>query len=233
MNINLKLLPILGVCLISTACSTTSLNRDLVHQEKVKTVYINKLDSNVSIAKSNRGKIVGTVLGGVVGLPIGSAVDAKTNAKRKEGLNDLQEKINDFNVNVVIQNALEHNLLDSNAFSSEVLITSEFDSTVKKPYLIPVLTPSIVIAANYGSIDIKLNTSTSQKSESNSDKQNQHKGNYSSNQTIASSHLSKDKDINKQYWLDHPIELKEKVVNGLYDVTKQFADDFNSLEKSK
>ena len=231
MNINLRLFSIFSICLMSTACSTTSLNRTLVHQEKIKIVYVNELNGNISIEKSNSGKIIGTGVGGVVGALVGNAIDSSTNSKRAEGLTILQGKINDFNVNKIIQNALTHHVQDSAAFSDEVEVTSEFDSTVKKPYLIPVLTPSIIMSADYSSIDITLKTSTSQKAINSDTKQNQYKGKYESSQIISSASTSKDE--NKQYWIDNPVELKERVVNGLYDVTKQFADDFNSLEKIK
>jgi len=231
MNINLRLFSIFSICLMSTACSTTSLNRTLVHEEKIKIVYVNELNGNISIEKSNSGKIIGTGVGGVVGALVGNAIDSNTNSKRAEGLTILQGKINDFNVNKIIQNALTHHVQDSAAFSDEVEVTSEFDSTVKKPYLIPVLTPSIIMSADYSSIDITLKTSTSQKAINSDTKQNQYKGKYESNQIISSASTSKDE--NKQYWIDNPVDLKERVVNGLYDVTKQFADDFNSLEKIK
>ena len=85
------------------------------------------------------------------------------------------------------------------------------------------------MSANYGVIDILLTTSTTQQSLKNAEKQNQYKGIYSSQQLIESDSLSVSKKDNKQYWLDNPVALREKIVNGLYDVAKQFADDFNSV----
>ena len=35
------------------------------------------------------------------------------------------------------------------------------------------------------------------------------------------------KETNKQYWLDNPVVLREKLVNGLYEVAKQFSEDLN------
>jgi len=226
MNINLKLILTLTLCAAISACASNSpLNRDLIHQEKIQTVNVTQLDENISIQESKSGLVIGAVAGGLIGGAIGSAVDSNINSGRKKNFESMQEGINNFNVNVILKNALQHKLLDGKAFSDSVIIDTNYDQSVKKPYLIPVLTPSVVMSSSYDVIDITLKVTTAQKSPKNA--VNQHKSTYSSQQSIDSISSGSGKEENKQYWIDNLIILKEKIVNGLYDVAEQFADDFN------
>lgn len=229
MNTNLKKFLILCICIASSACSTTKvqLNRDLVHQEKVNTINVNPMVENISIELSNSGTTTGVVAGGLVGALIGGAVDSSINSSRKKSFGEIQESTNVMGSNAILKNALTH-YSEGNAFGENVIINLGFDNSIKKPYLLPILTPSITMSSNYGVIDILLKTSTTQKSSNNSEKQNQYKGSYSSQQVIESDTLDASKEDNKQYWIDNPIILREKIVDGLYDVAKQFADDFNA-----
>ena len=221
----IKLFTIFLVAAISTACTTTTtLNRGLVQQEKIKTVNLNKLDENMSVEASGALK-TGVIAGGVVGALVGGAIDASANAKRKKTLAPLQEKINNIDVNKVLKNALEHHLADGQAFSDDVMVDNEYDQSVKKPFLTPILTPSVIISLDYTELTVSLNSTISQRSLK--DTENRHSSTYSSIQTLDLAIVS-DKEANIQYWLDNPVVLKEKIVDGLYDVSKQFADDFNA-----
>lgn len=205
MNINLKLFAISIICAVATACTTTtSLNRSLVHKEKIQTVNLNHLAENISIELS------------------------AANANKKETFKTIQGNLDDFSSNMVLKAALAHNLLDGNAFSDNVIIDSAFDVSIETPYLIPVLTPSIIMSANYDVIDIVLKTSTTQKAKNGGE--NQYKVIYSSQQIIQTSSTA---EKNKQYWVDNPLVLKEKIVNGLYDVAQQFSNDFNTAVSEK
>ena len=225
MKQHLNLITIFLVAVVSTACTTTTpLNRGLVHQEKIKTVNLNKLDENMRVEASGALK-TGALAGGVVGALVGGAIDASSNAKRKKTLGPLQEKINNIDVNKVLKNALEHHLADGQAFSDDVVVDNEYDQDVKKPFLTPILTPSVVISVDYKELTVSLNAKIAQRSLE--EKENRYSSTYSSLQTIDLDNVS-DKEANIQYWLDNPVLLKEKIVDGLYDVSKQFADDFNS-----
>ena len=222
-----KILTILLITIFSSACTTASkLNRPLVHQEKIKTVNLEKLDHNISIAVSDN-TTTAAVAGGLVGVLIGGAIDSNINSKRNKAIEPLREKVTDIDVNKVLINALTHYLTESKAFASEVVIDSEFDREIKKPYLIPILTPSVVVLANYSGVHVSLAVSTSQKSAKN--KENRYKSVYVSEQDL-DAELATEKEANKEYWMENPILLKEKIVDGLYDVSKQFADDYNSEE---
>jgi len=221
MKINAKLILILTFCAMATACtSTKTLDRTLVQQQKVKTVNLNLLDENISIDKTRTGVIVGGVAGGLIGGAIGAAVDSGTNARRKEGLSLIQQNINNINANAVLKNALQHNLV-GNAFNDDLVILTAFDESDKKPYLTPVLKPSIVMSPNYSAFEVELKASTAY------DSQKRYKATYSS-QKLANTSTGATKEQNKQFWADNPLILKEKLVDALYDVSKQFADDFNS-----
>ena len=222
MKIKAKLILILIVCATATACSSTkNLDRTLVQQKKIKTVNLNQLDENIAIEKADSGLVTGAVIGGVVGGVIGNAIDSGTNKKRKKGFALIQENINNINANAVLKNALQHNLVGS-AFSENLIIDSEYDKSIKKPYLIPILKPSIVMSSNYSSFEVKLKASTTY------DGQKKYKSSYTVEKIADTPGLDPTKEQNKQFWADNPLILKEKLVDALYDVTKQFANDFNS-----
>ena len=222
MKIKAKLILILILCITATACSTTKeLNRSLVQQEKIKTINLNTLDENISIEKSDSGLVTGAVIGGVVGGVIGNAIDSNTNTKRKKGFVSIQENINNIDANAVFKNALQHNLVGT-AFSEDLIIDTAFDQSIKKPYLIPILKPSITMASNYSSFEVGLKVSTTQ------DNNKKYKSKYSSQKLANTAELEPTKEQNKQFWLANPLILKEKLVDALYDVAKQFADDFNA-----
>jgi len=217
---------------LSTACTTTQtpLNRDLIHKEKIQTVNLNQLGQNIRIelANSSSGSTaaalgsVGGAGGALLGSLLGSAIDAGTNSKRVKAFTEIQDKLNDINLNAVLHNALEHNLVGS-AFSESLIIDTEFDRTIKKPYLKPILTANVVMSSNLSTISISLKTSTTQKNQSGDLKQ--YNKSYFSQQFIDDKSLGK--EGNKQFWIDNPIVLKEKLVNGLYHVASQFAEDYN------
>jgi len=226
MNINVKLTLILIFCAVTSACTTTSsLNRDLVHQEKIKTVYVNQMSQNVSVESTNSNSTVGFLLGGPIGYAVGSAVDSNVKSKKQKELSNIQDNINNFSVNAVLKTALQHNLV-GNAFADNVIIDSNFDSSIKKPYLIPVLKPSVTISSDYRVVSVQLKTSTTHKASNGTQKQ--YKGVYTSQKFVGGNASSTDKESNKQFWTDNPILLKEKIVNALYDVAQQFANDFNA-----
>jgi len=230
MNSNIKLLFAAAAGLFLSACaSTPELNRGLVHQEKIKTINLDKMDQNISIQVANNG-VTGAAAGGLIGILVAGAIDGSTNTKRKKALEPYHEVLNDINVNMVLKNALEHNMLDSKAFSEDVVINTEYDKEIKKPYLTPILTPNVIMLANYSGVLVSIVASTAQ--ESAKKKQNKYSSVYQSEQLMDEAFLAK-KEENKQYWKDNPLILKEKIVDGIYDAAKQFTDDFNSEQAAK
>ena len=78
-----KLTTILLICLGASACSVkkVSLNRPLVHQEKINTVYLNSLGENVSIELSDSSSATSAAAGGgFLGAIVGAAVEAGINS---------------------------------------------------------------------------------------------------------------------------------------------------------
>ncbi len=225
-----KILIVLLIAVFSSACTTApKLNRTLVHQEKIRTVNLQKLDQNINIQLSDN-TTTAAVAGGLVGILVGGAIDANINSKRNKALEPLREKITDIDVNKVLINALTHYLSEGKAFSNDVVIDSEYDKDIKKPFLVPILTPNVVILANYSGVRVSLAVSTSQKSANK--KQNRYNSVYVSQQDLDAG-LASDKETSKQFWMDNPILLKEKIVDGLYDVSKQFADDYNAEQDTE
>lgn len=221
----MKLLAIIVISIGLSACaSTPELNRELVHQQKIKTVNLNQLEQNISIDAANN-RTTSALAGGLVGALVGGAIDANTNAKRRKALEPYHAVLDVMDVNKILKNALEHNLIEGNAFSDEVVIDTNFDKSVKANNLTPILTPSVVMLSNYSGIVVALSSSLSQ--DSTDKKQRRYRSTYTSEQPLDSA-LVTQKEDNKQYWLDNPIVLREKIFDGLYDVAKQFADDLNA-----
>ena len=225
MNLNIKVLAAALLCLVLSACATTpELNRELVHQEKINTINLDQMDQNISIEKADN-TATSAAAGGLLGVLVGGAIDGNINSKRRTALEPFIEMLDGLNVNMVLKNALEHNMSDGKAFSEEVVIDSEYDKDIKKPFLTPILSPSVIMLADYSGVGVSLLASTSQKSTTN--KQNRYKRTYASEQAMDAEFLAK-REANKQYWKDNPLILKEKIVDGLYDVAKQFTDDYNA-----
>jgi len=200
MNVNSKLILALITCITATACTTTGgLNRSLVHQEKIQYVDVSLLSQNVVIELSDSNAL---------------------NDSRTRNFGSLQRKIHDINVNAVLKNALQHNLI-GNAFDEDLTIGSQADVSLNDSYLVPILTPTVIMSSDYGAINITLTTTTTQLN-ANGERE-QYDAVYSSKQVIG---VSTSKS-NQLFWNDNPLILKERIVNGLYDVANKFAKDFN------
>lgn len=199
MNTSLNKTLILLVCIACSACTTTQvpLNRTLVHQEKIDSVNVNQMAQNISTE-------------------LASSKDFET----------IQLSTNVMSSNVILKNALTH-YLEGVAFNDDLVINSNLDAGNEKSYLTPILTPRVVMSSDFGVVDVFLTASITQKALKNSQKQNQYEGSYSSRQVISSANFVASKETNKQYWLDNPVVLREKIVNGLYEVAEQFSEDFN------
>ena len=193
MNNRLKQLLILSTCFIVTACSTTNYEQQTVSEKKVKisTVYLNQLAENMSYELAE------------------SEV-----ASDSEFLVVLQTT-NIMGANVILKNALDHSLED-NVFGTDIaVVTPSAENPVSG--LTPVLTPKVVMSADYSEINIELITSSA-------GSQKHHQKVYSSKQGL----LPYGKVNNRRYWIDNSIVLRERIVDGLYDVSKQFAADLNA-----
>jgi len=139
-------------------------------------------------------------------------LDTVGNASKANAFKAVQKNLNDFSTNAVFKAALEHNVLDGKAFSENLVVTSGLEKGVETSNLTPVLSPVVIMSSDYGVVNVVLIA--------HKDGQ---KNTYTSLHKVESHATS-----NKQYWVDNPLVLKEKIVNGLYDVAKQFSDDFNA-----
>ena len=142
---------------------------------------------------------------------------AGSNLSGEKTFDEILETTNVMNANNVLKNALEHALEDgpldgSIAFSSS--LNTEGDTSKQKI----ILTPSIVMSSNFALVDVFLTVV--------SGAENENKEIYFSQQVIENDNSIDNKEANKQYWLDNPIELRQKILDGLYDVATQFAIDF-------
>ena len=225
MNTKLKLIAVAFFSLILSACaSTPELNRELVQKEKISNVIVNQMDQNMNIDVADSSASSGAA-GGLLGALVGGAIDSNINGKRRKSLAPMIENIESLNVNMVLKNALADSLELGSAFDEEVIITAASDESTQNSFLVPILTPNIIMQGDYSGVMVSLTASTVQDQEKKSG--NRYQSVYISDQTLDSELLAK-REENKQFWLDNHLLLREKIVDGLYNVAKQFADDYNS-----
>ena len=196
MNTYSKLALALSVCITATACTTTTtpLAKERSLQTKIDTVYLNQLNHNISIELSD------------------TAADSNTQRAFKK----ILESTTVMDANKVLVNALEHNL-EGYSIGEDVIIRSSVNVNNNASDQTPVLTPSVTMSSDYGTINVLLTAISGAKKQTV----------YSSKQTIKSTNLSGSKEASKQFWLDNPIVLREKILDGLYDVAKQFSNNSN------
>jgi len=171
----------------------------LIIQEKIQTINLNKLGANIALEEADEYE------------------------SENETFSAVLENLDDFSSNMVIQSALNHYVLDGNAFSDSLALNLLFDNAAEKSPLTPVVTPNVMMSADYSSIHISLHTATAHQGINGEKKQ--YKSKYTTQKLIPTKINAEE---NKQYWVDNPLELKEKIVNGLYEVSQQFTDDFNT-----
>ncbi len=189
MNINLKLFAVSIICLVATACTTTNKNRE--SNEPTQWINVYQLSENITINS--------------------------TDSRELHDFKVVQTKTNNFGVNKILKNALDHYLLDQDdEFSGNVVANATIDKSTKSSYLKPLLIPSITMSDDYRVITVELTATADQTQRV-----------YSSKKIVANGTLSE----NKQYAINNPIPLKESIVNALYDVAQQYADDFNRVNK--
>ena len=201
MNTKLKLISMLTLCVAVTACKDEPTPADHGHSHSHDEVKVEKVvEAKVAPVASKIQAV------SVSQLNQNITIAENANSDVVSAFAEMQENINDFSVNAILKAALEHNLLDGKAFSEDIVVGAE------TLHIEPALTPSIVMSPNYADVSVVLAAKNST---------------YSSKQTIGSA-LTESEAGNKQYWMDNPLILKEKIVNGLYDVANQFADDMNA-----
>ena len=130
---------------------------------------------------------------------------------------EILETTNVMNANNILKNALEH-VLEDGSLDGSISFSSSLNTNRDVSKQTIVLTPSIVMSSNFGLVDVFLTVV--------SGTENENKEIYFSQQVIGNGNSVEDKEANKQYWLDNPIELRQKILDGLYDVATQFAISF-------
>jgi len=225
MKLNANILMACFACLLLSACaSTTKLDRELVHQEKIKTINLNQMPENISIQEADN-TTTSAVAGGLVGVIIGNAIDSNINSKRRKALEPFIEMLAGLDVNKVLMNALDHNLTGGKAFSEEIAIETFSSTQTEQSYLVPVVSPSVVMLADYSGVLVGLAVSTPQEQ---TDKRPKRYNSFYSSKNTMDDELQAKREENKAFWNNNSLLLREKIVDGLYDVAKQFANDYNS-----
>lgn len=189
MNTNLSLFAVSIICLVATACTTnTSTNKSLEIKEKNIWINVYQLSENIIINS--------------------------TDSKKVNDFKVVQVKTNNFGVNKILKNALDHHLLDQNdEFNGDVVPNATIEKNSQPSNLKPLLIPSITMSDDYRVIIVELTAKT-----------NQNQRVYLSKQIVSDGTLLE----NKQYAINNPILLKEQIIIALYDVAEQYASDFQS-----
>lgn len=223
---NLSRLAVIGlVTIFLSACAgkKVELNRTVFESQKIEVVRIDQMESTISAEKSNQAKKVG-LIGGVAGVLIGSVVDNNTNAARAKSLTPLADALSNYDVNQQISDALAKHLTGS-AFAEQINFDTNFDPKDKvKPYLVPRVTPSVVMAADYSGFTVTLNVVTYQ----NKEGKKPHKGEYIAEHLLDAQGEEVTKEDNFQFWLDNPDNLIESITKKIDEAVAAFATDFNS-----
>ena len=220
---SLAVIALAAVLLSACTGKKVELDRSIFDSRKVEAVRIDQLDSSLSAEKSNSGKKVG-LIGGVAGVLIGSAVDANTNASRTKKLTPLSQALGEYDINKQIAASLENHLKGS-AFAEQMRLDTNFDPKDKtKLFLVPRVTPNVIMAADYSSISVILNTITYQ----NDEGKKPHRGEYSAEYILYSQGEEVNKEDNFQFWSDNPDLLKENINATIDQAVNDFASDFNS-----
>lgn len=188
MNINLKLFTVSIICLVATACTTsTTTSKRIEGKEKAQWINVYQLSENITISS--------------------------TDSRKLDDFKVVQIKTNNFGVNKILINALDHHLLDQDdEFSGDVVPNATIGKNSESSDLKPLLIPSITMSDDYRVITVELIAKTDQSQRV-----------YLSKKIVANGTPSE----NKQYAINNPIPLKEKVINALYDVAEQYANDYN------
>ena len=181
---NLKLCAVIVMLLAATACTTsTPINKSLEANKKPRWINVYQLSENIIINSTDSRKVL----------------DFK----------EVQVKTNNFGVNKILKNALDHHLLDQDdEFNGDVVANATIEKTSESSSLKPLLIPSITMSDDYRAITVELIAKTDQSQRV-----------FSSKQIVANGTLLE----NKQYALNNPIPLKEMIILALYDVAEQYA----------
>lgn len=185
---NLKLCAVSIILLATAACTTsTPVTQSLETTSETRWINVYQLSDNIVINSTDPRKV--------------------------QDFKEVQLKTNNFGVNMILINALDHHLLDQDDdFNGDVVPNATIEKTSASSDLKPLLIPSVTMSDDYSAITVELTAKTGQSQRV-----------YSSKQTVANGTAFQ----NKQYALNNPIPLKEIVIIALYDVAEQYASDLN------
>ena len=214
---------LLAIFLSACAGKKVELDRAVLSSQKIEAVRIDQISNAIGSQKSTVAKKVGP-FAGVGGFLISTAIDRSTNARRNKKLAPLTEALADYDISKQTETALRKNL-KGNVFASELNIDSNFDPKDKtKPYLVPTVTPSAIMAANYSKMSVELAVVTYQ----NKDGKRPNKQSYVSEYVLDSQGEKVNKEDNFQFWSDNPELLIERINMLIDEAASKFALDFNS-----
>ena len=216
--------------LLLSACAGKGieLNRSVFESNKIALVRVDQLQSTVRAEKSTTREKIG-IFGGVTGVVVGTVIDKSTDAARARSLTPLAKALSDYNINQHVSDALA-NHLRGGAFAERVTFDTIINPKDKtKPYLVPRVTPSVVMAADYSSIIVTFEVVTYQ----NREGKKPHRGVYSAEHVLDSHGEKVTKSDNFQFWLDNADILKEHISLKIDEAAAEFAKDFNSLELTR
>ena len=218
----LTIIIVISIFLSACAAKKNQLDRSIFQSNKIEVIRIDQLGSNLSAEKSNRAKKIG-LIGGVPGVLIGSVVDSKTNATRTKTLAPLTKALGDYDINQQILDSLSKQLT-GRAFAARVNLDTSFEAKEKiKAFLVPRLTPSVVMSADYSSVTVLLEVITYQ----NRRGRKPHRGTYSAAHVLDDHGEEVTKEDNFQFWLDNPEILIENISEKIDQAVAEFIQDYN------
>lgn len=210
---------LLLAAIVLSACAGTpvELNRATFNNKKIEAIYLPIGKTHIAVEQSDAGEIGGAGAG-LLGVVIGSAIDAGTNSKRNSRLAPVLNALKNYDPATFLTETLQ---TEAQGLAFNTPLTIETYNTKTKPVaLTPMLTPAYTMSPDYSYVVISLSASMKQVGENTSTFYN----NYSSIQT---NKKEGDENTKRQFWIDNPNELIHQIQAGIYEVVQRFAADFN------
>jgi hypothetical protein len=218
-----KYILLIAVAGLLNACATSpvAIDQRAFNSNKIQELHIQPLKNNITPVKQSTASIASTLGAGLIGSVASSVFDAGVHLTQKQKLNGMLERIKDYDVNVALKNILADKL-QGEAFSDDLTIRERPAQATALPLMTPSIKPKVVMSKNYTTIGVVLDTRTLI-----SKSQAPFKSAYFSERFIDESIVSDNKNDNKQYWVENPDVLINKIESGLAEIAQQFADEYN------
>ena len=220
---NITLLALVFLLLTACASTTRNLDRGELENNKISKIHLISQD-NIEFQKSRSATTTGVIIGGLIGLAIGSGIDSNTNAKRKKALIPILEALDDYDIQQEFSNKLKEQLT-GRAFSPEITVSSSLAEDNKKgiDYGLNtlVITGKFALSSKHRDIlsNAKIKLKVSEKGKPY--------GKSLTEKTLGDFEAGQKKQLNSQFWIDNPDQLKSLIDLSMTNLIEKIAYELN------